>query len=57
MELAQDRVHWRALVLAVLILRVLLPESLLIINIDLRETGCEVGRWMELSQDRVHGGL
>jgi hypothetical protein len=27
MELAQDRVHWRALVLAVLNLRVLLPES------------------------------
>jgi hypothetical protein len=27
-ELAQDRVQWRALVLAVLNLRVLLPESL-----------------------------
>jgi hypothetical protein len=27
MELAQDRVQWRALVLAVLNLRVLLPES------------------------------
>jgi hypothetical protein len=27
MELAQDRVQWRALVLAVLNLRILLPES------------------------------
>jgi hypothetical protein len=52
-ELAQDRVQWRALVLAVLNLRVLLPESQLISEMDLRETGCEDGRWMELAQDRV----
>jgi hypothetical protein len=47
MELAQDRVQWRALVLAVLNLGVLLPQM------DLREIGCEDGRWMELVQDRV----
>jgi hypothetical protein len=35
MELAQDRVQWRALVLAVLNLRVLLPESQLISKMDL----------------------
>jgi hypothetical protein len=53
-ELAQDRVQWRAaLVLAMLNLRVLLPESQLISEMDLRETGCEDGRWMELAQDRV----
>jgi hypothetical protein len=43
MELAQDRVQWRTLVLAVLNLRVLLPESQLISEMDLRETGCEDG--------------
>jgi hypothetical protein len=53
MELAQDRVQWRALVLAMLNLRVLLPESWLISKMDLREIGCEDGRWMELAQDRV----
>jgi hypothetical protein len=42
MELAQDRVQWRALVSAVLNLRVLLPESV-----------CEDVRWMELAQDRA----
>ena len=51
MELAQDRVKWQALVLAVLKLLVLLPE-LLISKMDLREIGCEDGRWMELAQDR-----
>jgi hypothetical protein len=50
MQLAQDRVQWRVLVLN---LRVLLPESQLISKMDLRETGCEDGRWMELAQDRV----
>jgi hypothetical protein len=34
MELAQDRVQWRALVLAVLNLRVLLPENALDFNSD-----------------------
>jgi hypothetical protein len=53
MELAQDRVQWQALVLSVLNLRVLLPESQLITKMDLRETGCEDGRWMELAQYRV----
>jgi len=53
MELAQDRVQWQALVLAVLKLLVLLPESWLISKMDLREIGCEDGRWMELAQDRV----
>jgi hypothetical protein len=53
MELAQDRVQWRGLVLAVLNLRILLPESQLISKMDLREIGCEVGRWMELAQGRV----
>jgi hypothetical protein len=43
MELAQHRVQWRALVLAVLNLRVLLRESWLISKMDLRETGCEDG--------------
>jgi hypothetical protein len=32
---------------------VLLPESLLISKMDLREIGCEDGRWMELAQDCV----
>jgi hypothetical protein len=53
MELAQDRVQWRALLLAVLNLRVLLPESWLISKMDLVEISCENGRWMELAQDRV----
>ena len=53
MELAQDRVQWRALVLAVLNLRVLPPESQLISKIYLREIGCEDGRWIELAQDLV----
>jgi hypothetical protein len=53
MELAQDGIQWRAFVLAVWNLRVLLPESQLISKMDLREMGCEDGRWMELAQDRV----
>jgi hypothetical protein len=44
MELAQDRVQWRALVLAVLNLRVLLPELVYYEKMDLREIGCEDGR-------------
>jgi hypothetical protein len=40
MELAQDRVQWLALVLTVLNLRVLLPESYVISKTDLKETGC-----------------
>jgi hypothetical protein len=42
-------VQWRSLVLAVLNLRVLLPESQLFSEMDLRETGREDGRWMELA--------
>jgi hypothetical protein len=53
LELAQDCVHWRVLVLAVLNLRVLLPESWLISKMYLREIGCEAARWIELAQDRV----
>jgi hypothetical protein len=29
------------------------PESYLISKMDLREMGCEDGRWMKLAQDRV----
>ena len=57
MELAQDRVQWWALVLAVLNRCVLLPESWSISKMDLMETGCEDGSWMELAQDRGSGGL
>jgi hypothetical protein len=53
MELAQDRVQWWALILVVLNLLVLLPESYLVSKIDLRETVCEKGRWMELAQEHV----
>jgi hypothetical protein len=45
MELAQDRVQWRALVLAVFNLRVLY-QSQLISKMDPREMGSEDGRWM-----------
>jgi hypothetical protein len=31
----------------------LLPDSQLNSKMDLRETGCEDGRWIELAQDRV----
>jgi hypothetical protein len=30
-----------------------MSESYLISKMDLREMGCEDGRWMELAQDRV----
>jgi hypothetical protein len=53
MELAQDRVQWQALLLAVLNLQILLPESYLISKRDLREMGCEDVRWIELAQHRV----
>ena len=43
-----DRTGW-ALVLAVLNLCFLLPESWLISEMDLREIGCEDGRWIELA--------
>ena len=43
-----DRTGW-ALVLAVLNLCVLLPESELVSDMDLREIGCEDGRWIELA--------
>jgi hypothetical protein len=45
-ELAQDCVQWRALVLAVLNLQVLLPESYLISKMALTEIGCDDGRWI-----------
>jgi hypothetical protein len=41
-------------VLAVLNLRVLLPDNQLISKTDRREIVCEDGRWMELAQDCVH---
>jgi hypothetical protein len=41
MELAQDRIRWPALVLTVLNVRVLLPESSLISKMDFMELGCE----------------
>ena len=41
------------LVLTMLILCVLLPESLLVGEMDHREIGCEEGSWIELAQDRV----
>jgi hypothetical protein len=57
MELAQDRVQWWALVLAVLNRCVLLPESQLISKMDLiiltTHLGSEDGRWMELARDCV----
>jgi hypothetical protein len=52
-RMAQDRVQERALVTEVLNLRDLLLESQLISKIDLREAGCEDGRWTELAQVRV----
>lgn len=52
-KLAQNRVHWRALVLRVLKLRVLLRESYLISNMDFLELSFQDGRWMELVQDRL----
>lgn len=50
LELAEDRVQWRALVLATLSIRVQLPG---VSEVDLREVGCEEGRCMEAGQDRV----
>jgi hypothetical protein len=47
MEQAQDRIQWRALVLAVLKLRGSATRM------DLRETGCKDGRWIKQAQDRV----
>jgi hypothetical protein len=52
MELAQDRVQWRVLVLAVPNLS-FCYQSQLISKIDLREMVCDEGRWTELIQDRV----
>ena len=43
-----DRTGW-ALVLAVLNLCVLLPESYLISEMDVRAIGCEDGRWIEVA--------
>ena len=52
-ELAQDHVQWWALILVVLNFLVLLPDSYLVSKMDLREIGCEMGRWMELAQEHV----
>jgi hypothetical protein len=49
----QDRVQWRDLLLTVLNLRVLLPESQLVSKMDPMEIGCEVGRWMEVAEGHV----
>jgi hypothetical protein len=43
-EVAQDRVHWWDLLLAVLKRCVLLPARELISEMDLMEIGCEDGR-------------
>jgi hypothetical protein len=40
-------------VLAVIKRQFLYTQIWLISEMDLRETGCEDGRWMELAQDRV----
>jgi hypothetical protein len=51
MELAQDRVQWQAFLLAMLNLRVLLPESYLISKKNLREIGSEDGsgwNWLRI---------
>jgi hypothetical protein len=53
MESARDGPQWRAFVLAVLNIRLLLPENLLISELDLRETGCNNGRWIELAHDHA----
>ena len=52
-KLAQNRVHWRALVLRVLKLRVLLRGSYLISNMDFMELCIQDGRWMKLVQGRL----
>jgi hypothetical protein len=52
-ELAQHPARWRSVVLVVLNLLVVLPESYLIIKMALRDVGCEDGRWMDLAPDRV----
>jgi hypothetical protein len=52
-KLAQNRVHWRALVLRVLKFRVLLRRSYWISNTDFIEVCLQDGRWMELAQDRL----
>lgn len=44
---------WWSLVLEMLKLCVLLPESSLISKMDPMEIGCENERWKELAQDRV----
>lgn len=44
-ELAQNHVQWWAVVLMVLNLQVLLPESQFISEMDLREIDCEDRRW------------
>jgi len=57
MELAEDRVEWWALELALLNLCVLLPESQLISKMDLMEICCGDGRWMELAHVAFHTAL
>jgi hypothetical protein len=50
MELAPDRVQLQALVLEVLSLRILVPESHLRCKMGLREICCEDGTWIEMAQ-------
>jgi hypothetical protein len=45
------------LIITALNLWVLQAQSNLIRKMGLREIGCENGRWMELAQDGVNGGL
>jgi hypothetical protein len=47
MELAQDRVHWLALVLVVLTLPSGSAATVLVSMMDLKEIICEDGRWMD----------
>jgi hypothetical protein len=49
-ELVQDRVQWRALILAVLRCGLCYQAFS---KMDFKVTCCEGGRWMELAQDRV----
>jgi hypothetical protein len=51
-ELAQNLLNWRALVLATLNFRVQVPEGQ-IIKMDLKEINCGGGRWIKLSEDRI----
>ena len=53
-ELVQRRAQWQALILSALNLWVLLTENQLISNMDLKETACGGGSWMDLGQESVY---